>query len=774
MTVKASKEREEQSEQYISADDAQMVVYGYRRSGWRKALVYSISTLLAGLPFLVFHWCPTWLLYATALRCPFHVADLILVVETYQKKCKSHYIHKIYNKNIGETRGQSNAGFQGEGDHTQEKPPILEDRLTPIHLEDGTKLHVSHYRYFVHKKCVFVWTAGAAGARGAAWGRLAGIERGATCASLHRAATELLDHDAMLHVYGSNTISVPVDSVLTLTLREIFNPFYIFQACTIALWLAEPYYYYCVAVVLMSTFGVTTSVIQTRRNQQNLRATVESQDTVEVLINGTAVTVPSDQLSPGDVLLLPAHGGRLHCDAALLSGTALLNESISGSQQRSPEPLLPARGGRLHYDAALLSGTALLNESMLTGDVLLLPAHGGRLHCDAALLSGTALLNESMLTGESVPVSKTALPRTNVPFDEKQHAAHTLYCGTHVIQTRYLNEPVKALVIRTGYHTSKGQLVRSILYPIPADFKFDRDSYKFILILTAIAILGLAYTVALKAYRSISPGDITLKALDIITIVVPPALPAAMTVGRLYAVSRLKRARVACLNTRAVNVSGSLDCMCFDKTGTLTEDGLAMWGCVPVSHATLPPCLSAPVRDPRALNDLHELKMGMASCHSLTKVEGELSGDPLDLEMFKATGWLLEEPDVPETANYDMLTPTVVRPSRNTNINVDDYHLPLEVGIILQNQFVSSLARASVATRTAGEDVVRVYCKGAPDTLHQYCRPETVPANLNSILSQYAEKGYRVIALASRVMEVTYKQLMKMTREEVSKSRILP
>ncbi|KAG7296978.1 hypothetical protein JYU34_019897 [Plutella xylostella] len=682
------------------------VVYGYRRSGWRKALVYSISTLLAGLPFLVFHWCPTWLLYATALRCPFHVADLILVVETYQKKCKSHYIHKIYNKNIGETRGQSNAGFQGEGDHTQEKPPILEDRLTPIHLEDGTKLHVSHYRYFVHKKCVFVWTAGAAGARGAAWGRLAGIERGATCASLHRAATELLDHDAMLHVYGSNTISVPVDSVLTLTLREIFNPFYIFQACTIALWLAEPYYYYCVAVVLMSTFGVTTSVIQTRRNQQNLRATVESQDTVEVLINGTAVTVPSDQLSPGDVLLLPAHGGRLHCDAALLSGTALLNES--------------------------------------------------------------------MLTGESVPVSKTALPRTNVPFDEKQHAAHTLYCGTHVIQTRYLNEPVKALVIRTGYHTSKGQLVRSILYPIPADFKFDRDSYKFILILTAIAILGLAYTVALKAYRSISPGDITLKALDIITIVVPPALPAAMTVGRLYAVSRLKRARVACLNTRAVNVSGSLDCMCFDKTGTLTEDGLAMWGCVPVSHATLPPCLSAPVRDPRALNDLHELKMGMASCHSLTKVEGELSGDPLDLEMFKATGWLLEEPDVPETANYDMLTPTVVRPSRNTNINVDDYHLPLEVGIILQNQFVSSLARASVATRTAGEDVVRVYCKGAPDTLHQYCRPETVPANLNSILSQYAEKGYRVIALASRVMEVTYKQLMKMTREEVSKSRILP
>lgn len=30
----------------------------------------------------------------------------------------------------------------------------------------------------------------------------------------------------------------------------------------------------------------------------------------------------------------------------------------------------------------------------------------------------------------------------------------------------------------------------------------------------------------------------------------------------------------------------------------------------------------------------------MASCHSLTKIEGKLSGDPLDLKMFEATGWV--------------------------------------------------------------------------------------------------------------------------------------
>ncbi|CAG9796141.1 unnamed protein product [Diatraea saccharalis] len=106
-----------------------------------------------------------------------------------------------------------------------------------------------------------------------------------------------------------------------------------------------------------------------------------------------------------------------------------------------------------------------------------------------------------------------------------------------------------------------------------------------------------------------------------------------MTVGRLYAVTRLKKARVACLNTRAVNVSGSLDCICFDKTGTLTEDGLDMWGVVSVSAATIPPTLGRPHRDPRTINDLHDLKIAMATCHSLTFLDGQLAGDPLDLKV---------------------------------------------------------------------------------------------------------------------------------------------
>lgn len=74
---------------------------------------------------------------------------------------------------------------------------------------------------------------------------------------------------------------------------------------------------------------------------------------------------------------------------------------------------------------------------------------------------------------------------------------------TQVIQTRfYGNERVRAVVLRTGFLTAKGSLVRSILYPPPADFKFDQDSYKFIGILAAIAAVGFVYTLVLKVQPS--------------------------------------------------------------------------------------------------------------------------------------------------------------------------------------------------------------------------------------------------------------------------------
>lgn len=72
----------------------------------------------------------------------------------------------------------------------------------------------------------------------------------------------------------------------------------------------------------------------------------------------------------------------------------------------------------------------------------------------------------------------------------------------------------------------------------------------------------------LQLMRGMSTLDTIEKALDVITIAVPPALPAAMTVGKVYALNRLKKIQVYCINSRVINVSGSINCICFDKVST--------------------------------------------------------------------------------------------------------------------------------------------------------------------------------------------------------------
>ena len=57
-----------------------------------------------------------------------------------------------------------------------------------------------------------------------------------------------------------------------------------------------------------------------------------------------------------------------------------------------------------------------------------------------------------------------------------------------VILTRFYGDKrVLAVVVRTGFSTSKGGMVRSILFPRKLSIKFYADAMKFVLIL---AVLG--------------------------------------------------------------------------------------------------------------------------------------------------------------------------------------------------------------------------------------------------------------------------------------------
>ncbi|KAI5754967.1 hypothetical protein M8J77_013022 [Diaphorina citri] len=660
-------------------EEDEMEIFGYRKCTGYCIVTWVLYLLTLGILRLVFHWYPHWQLYFTHQRCALSQSEKVLIVDTYEKLFKSYFIKTVNTISIPEFGIQEN---------NNSEYPVKTTKFIRIYLCDGTSKEVTELKVINVKKLMYVWSD-----QEQNFIKLVGLDKGLTNSQLHQFNGFTFEEQFMRGiVYGKNEINVPIQNISSLFVLEALNPFYIFQVFTLCVWFAEAYYYYTGAIICMSVFGIVSSVIQTRQNQKSLHDTVNTVDKVTVKRSkGLYEEVPTTHLVPGDIIVIPKHG----CTLA----------------------------------------------------------------CDATLLQGNCIVNESMLTGESVPVMKTALPSQSDFYNEKEDVNHTLYCGTVILQARYHgDEYLHAVVIRTGFQTAKGALVRSILYPPPADFKFDQDSYKFIWVLASIALCGSLFTIIMKILRGRSLWDIVIKSLDIITIVIPPALPATMTVGKLYALTRLKKYNISCINSRVINVSGSINCVCFDKTGTLTEDGLDMWSVVPLQGKKL----GAPIKHIQNTNEHVKLKHGMATCHSLTLINGELSGDPLDLKMFESTGWTLEEPNLKEDCHYELPIPAIVRPPSGDTA--------IEIGLVHQYQFSSTLQRMSIITRQLGSEQLMVYCKGSPEMIQSLCLPETVPENIVSVLSEYTEQGYRVIALASRTLSIDdYKHLNYMKREDIEK-----
>ena len=127
----------------------------------------------------------------------------------------------------------------------------------------------------------------------------------------------------------------------------------------------------------------------------------------------------------------------------------------------------------------------IVNESVLTGPLL----------WHSYIL--VVVFKEIFVSlGESAPETKTPAPDLDEPYCTDIHKRHTLFCGTQILQTRYYGQDkVLAVVIRTGFTTAKGELVRSILYPKPIGFKFYVDSLKFVLLLFGVALCGITYCV---------------------------------------------------------------------------------------------------------------------------------------------------------------------------------------------------------------------------------------------------------------------------------------
>jgi cation-transporting ATPase 13A3/4/5 len=527
------------------------------------------------------------------------------------------------------------------------------------------------------------------------------------------------EYTERLQLFGPNVIEIPKKSIPKLLFDEILNPFYCFQIFSIILWCCEDYYYYAGCIFVISVFSITTTLIDTKKNLRKMRKMARCVVPVNVYRNRKWQMIDSDFLVPGDIFEVNSE------------------------------------------------------------DYNVFP-------CDSLLLQGDCVINESMLTGESIPVSKVPISDMDIVFEEfgprmnasgifsPELSKSLLFSGTHIVRIRPGPLPANvhpdrniekkqaiAMVIRSGYNTTKGNLVRSILYPRPNLFKFYRDSFYFVAMLFGVALIG--FFISLWQFLSLGVGwhQIVLKALDLITIVVPPALPATMSIGLSFAISRLKKADIFCISPSRVNVCGKVDIMCFDKTGTLTEDGLDVLGVHDIKNSLFENLETKPftIDDPENHSPI-DLMYAFATCHSIKNVNGTLMGDPLDLKMFEFTQWNLDEgeKDSDDTSNHG--PSIIVRPPHTPRYSMDyslssalpkDY---TEIKVLNTFEFVSSLRRMSVVAQRYKSSSYEVFLKGAPEIMTApLCRPETLPSNYHELVASYTHQGYRVIALAGKSLE---------------------
>ncbi|KAJ7412937.1 hypothetical protein WISP_93812 [Willisornis vidua] len=634
---------EKEEKKYVNkAEEDEMEIYGYDLCRWKLVLVAVGVICSGGFLLLLLYWMPQWRVKATCRRTTLKDCEVVLLRTT--DEFKIWFCAKVRI-------------MPSLGANPLQNPSSIVHKVSNGHAvhfcesaAEENKNDLKKYlpiRYFTHHSVKYFWNDSVQN-----FDVLRGLDESTFCSAIHNEHSTGLTkemHDYRKAFYGVNEIAVKVPSIFKLLVKEVLNPFYIFQLFSVILWITDEYHYYALAIVIMSVISIVSSLYTIRKQYVMLHDMVAAHSIVRV--------------------------------------------SVCRGNQEIEE---------------------ILSTDLVPGDTMLIPSNGTIMPCDAVLLSGTCIVNESMLTGESVPVTKINLPNpSEYPkavgdelYSPEVHKRHTLFCGTNVIQTRfYTGELVKALVVRTGFSTAKGQLVRSILYPKPTDFKLYRDAYLFLLSLVVVAGIGFLYTVVNSILNEVPAHTIIIESLDIITITVPPALPAAMTAGIVYAQRRLKKIGIFCISPQRINICGQLNLVCFDKIlEEATEEETAL-------HNRIMPTV---VRPSKQLSP-----------------ESKQATDQ-EMELFElSTGY--------------------------------------EIGIVRQFPFSSVLQRMCVIARVLGEKRMDAYMKGAPEVIASLCKQETVPVDFERVLEEYTKQGFRVIALAHRKLEskLTWHKVQTINRDAI-------
>ncbi|KAG0192904.1 hypothetical protein DFQ28_007247 [Apophysomyces sp. BC1034] len=390
---------------------------------------------------------------------------------------------------------------------------------------------------------------------------------------------------------------------------------------------------------------------------------------------------------------------------------------------------------------------------LVPGDVFKIQPHQV-VPVDAVILQGDIVVDESSLTGEPLPIRKFPLRDDGHPYDRQLSGKiHSLFAGTTVKQT---SANAIALVLETRTNTDKGKLVQKILHPQLVSFVFHEQLKLVfaILICWAIFLLGIGvWWLGGTGMTAWFYG--TLCAAQVMN----PLLPAILVVGQSVAAGRLKKKSVFCVDFPRILMAGKVQVFCFDKTGTLTKEGLEYYGVYPALRGGKGETTFGESK--RQFDDLNTtkeeerlLRIGIASCHSVTTLGQEYIGNPVDIVMFQATGSSLGTDD-----GTDIVLMKPSTPEKQAH----------ELRVIQRFEFQHARASMSVAVLDTETGHIHIYCKGSFERIHQVSDSATLPPNFNRLTSHLAREGCYVLGMAHRDLgtSVDIETVRNWTRDEL-------
>jgi manganese-transporting P-type ATPase len=510
--------------------------------------------------------------------------------------------------------------------------------------------------------------------------------------SFHKRAKGLVrgDLEALHMKYGFNRFDIPMPTFMELFKEHLVAPFFVFQLFCVCLWFLDDMWYFSLFTLFMLLVFESTVVFQRLRNLQEFRSMSIAPYTIQVYRDRKWVETETDKLFPGDV--------------------------VSITRQKDETNPIAA-------DFVLLNGSCIANEAMLSGE-------------------STPQLKESVLLREEDDVLKISDDKT-----------HILFGGTKVLQVTppLPDSPIVtpdggclALVLRSGFATQQGKLVRTIIYSTERVSANNAESLFFILFLLFFAIIAAWYVWTTGSKEDDrDKTKLLLHCIMIITSVVPPELPMELSMAVNNSLAMLAKAYVYCTEPFRIPFAGRVDVACFDKTGTLTAENLVVEGITGISESM--DDILQPTNIPA------ETGYVLGAAHALVMLDDGIIGDPMEKNTLESIEWNLTK--------GDKVSP---QHSKGTSIQIHR-----------RFPFSSTLKRMSTISSLVvhGNKKMMVACKGAPETIKSMLK--TVPKNYDEHYKSWARRGKRVLALGYKYLENTELKNVKDVHRKDMESELL-